>query len=62
MHEAGHILGYEHTEDGLMGEVLAPGERNLESTDASLTFTDLPFGESYGRKRRFAWDEEFSAL
>jgi hypothetical protein len=62
MHETGHVLGYEHTEDGLMDEVLAPGERNLESTDASLTFTDLPFGESYGRKRRFAWDEEFSAL
>ncbi|KAA0131483.1 hypothetical protein FYZ48_25390 [Gimesia chilikensis] len=36
-HELGHLLGYEHTDDGLMEAVLDPGERKLadwsEETD-----------------------------
>src|ERR1044072_9258610 len=30
MHEFGHVLGYEHDDEGLMKETLAPGERQLE--------------------------------
>jgi hypothetical protein len=41
-HELGHVLGYEHTESGLMSEDLAPGARNLESANGKLTFIDLP--------------------
>ena len=30
LHEIGHLLGYQHTSDGLMSETLAPGERDLD--------------------------------
>ena len=56
MHETGHVLGYEHTRDGLMSETLAPGERRLESSGTGLTFIDLPLDQSTLRKRKEFWE------
>jgi hypothetical protein len=41
-HELGHILGYEHTDGGVMNDQLRPGTRDLHITERSLTFVDLP--------------------
>jgi hypothetical protein len=55
-HELGHVLGYEHAESGLMSEALAPGARNLESTNGKLAFIDLPLDTdsevAWAKKRR----------
>ncbi|MFI4851711.1 MAG: hypothetical protein ACIAZJ_21540 [Gimesia chilikensis] len=42
-HELGHLLGYEHTDDGLMEAVLDPGERKLAdwSEEADDFFASL---------------------
>jgi hypothetical protein len=64
MHEIGHVLGYEHADDGLMSAALTPGTRKLEATKADLTYLDLPLGtETYtgGKKRRTLW-ADFSEL
>jgi len=38
-HELGHLLGYEHADEGLMEAVLDPGERKLPDwTDESDLF------------------------
>ena len=41
-HELGHVLGFEHSESGLMSESLAPGRRKLANAEGKLTFIDLP--------------------
>jgi hypothetical protein len=42
VHELGHVLGYEHTHDGLMGEALDVSTRKLDMSEGTLTFIDLP--------------------
>lgn len=35
-HELGHLLGYEHSDDGLMADTLATGERHMPSTNSGM--------------------------
>jgi hypothetical protein len=48
------VLGYEHTDDGLMSAELAPGVRQLEIDSVAL-FLDLPLGESALPGKRARW-------
>jgi hypothetical protein len=57
-HEVGHVLGYEHTDDGLMSAELAPGVRQLEIDSVAL-FLDLPLGESALPGKRARWTSLF---
>ena len=44
MHEVGHMLGFEHSETGVMAETLAPGSRPIQASDLAsydLVFADL---------------------
>ena len=36
MHEMGHALGFEHSDDGLMAESLSLGVRSLPSESSAL--------------------------
>ncbi|HAH45015.1 MAG TPA: hypothetical protein DCM07_09190, partial [Planctomycetaceae bacterium] len=41
LHELGHLLGYDHADDGVMQESLTPGERRLADWQSE---TDAFFG------------------
>ena len=54
MHEMGHLLGYDHEDEGVMAETLAAGTRSVELEQVHVAATDLAFGE------RLDFDHEFS--
>lgn len=44
MHEMGHLLGYDHDDEGVMAESLAAGTRSVELEQVHVAATDLAFG------------------
>ena len=54
MHEMGHLLGYDHEDEGVMAETLAAGTRSVELEQVHVAATDLAFGE------RLDFDNEFT--
>ncbi|QDT94090.1 right-handed parallel beta-helix repeat-containing protein [Gimesia algae] len=49
LHELGHLLGYEHADDGVMQESLVPGERRLADweSEADAFFADLTADQEF---------------
>ncbi len=54
MHEMGHLLGYDHNDEGVMAETLAAGTRSVELEQVHVAATDFTFGE------RLDFDNEFT--
>ena len=52
VHELGHVLGWEHTETGVMAPSLAPGVREIE---AGLEFEAGVSVRDRVRSRRATW-------
>ena len=41
LHELGHVLGYDHTDHGVMDDTLAPGPSRISSDDLDAYFARL---------------------
>ncbi|GEM_PF-1785408 len=56
-HEIGHLLGYEHEEDGVMADMLTTGVRRMPAGESDwLAAVEAALGESSPRKRRPYYD------
>jgi subtilisin-like proprotein convertase family protein len=49
MHELGHVLGYDHDDDGVMAEMLAAGVRRADVDHAHAASVDDVFGQTSNR-------------
>jgi subtilisin-like proprotein convertase family protein len=54
MHELGHVLGYDHDDEGVMAETLAPGVRQTVRGHDHLTSVDEVFQQT-GRVANHGW-------
>lgn len=54
MHELGHVLGFDHDEEGVMAETLAAGVRSARSGHDESARVDQVFGQA-GDSSDFAW-------
>jgi hypothetical protein len=55
----GHVLGFEHGMDSVMGSMLDVGVRKLESSDSAQVLT--PFGKDTG-SGRIDWEQTFHGI
>lgn len=54
MHELGHLLGYDHEDEGVMEVTLVPGIRNTEQDSNGAAVADLLYGQANDH-REHAW-------